>query len=170
MEKRLAHSCGLEAGRYTIFSLFLYNYNNSSPRQSTTLSFSSHSSFLEASQAKPSHKQASTHCVRLLHLGSFFLFFFFFFLHVLKKNKRSKRDNTCFYHTYNSVKLAQPMSNTSTPWPMLSMETLALLKSNNKSLVNTRRNQTYCPSQLLTKAVLESIQQAAPGRTVFQTV
>ena len=57
------------------------------------------------------------------------------------KKKKSRRDNACFYHTYNSVKLAHPMSNTSTPWAMLSMETLALLESDNKHLVNTRRNQ-----------------------------
>ena len=100
------------------------------------------------------------------HPGSFFFLFFFF----KKKNKRSKLVNTCFYHTYNSVKLSQPMSNTSTPWVMLSMETVALFKSSNKHHVNVLRNQTYCPSELLTKAVLESIQQAAPSKTALQTV
>ena len=94
----------------------------------------------------------------------FFLFSFFY------KKKRSRLVNACFYHTYNCVKLAQPMSNTSTPWGMLSMEMVALLKSSNKHLLNARRNQTYCPSQPLTKAVLESISQAAPSRTVLQTV
>ena len=53
---------------------------------------------------------------------------------------------------------------------MLSIETVALFKSSSKHLVNARRNQMRCPSQLLTKAVLESIQQAAPSRTVLQAV
>ena len=50
------------------------------------------------------------------------------------------------------------------------METVALFKSNNKHLVSTRRNQTYRPSQLLTKAVLESIQEAVPSKAAVQTV
>ena len=106
-----------------------------------------------------SHIQANTHCVHLVRLGFFFLLFFL----------KSRVVNACFYHTYNSVKLAQPTSNTSTPWAMLLMKTVALFKSSNKHLVNTRRTQTYRPSQLLTKAVLESIRQT-PSRTVLQAV
>ena len=87
-----------------------------------------------------------------------------------EKKQRSRLVNACFYHTYSSVKLAQPMSITSTPSVMLSMETVALLESNSKHLVNTRRNQTYRPSPLLTKAVLESIQQAVQRKTALQAV
>ena len=74
------------------------------------------------------------------HLDPFFLLFL-----LLKKIQRSRLVNGCFYHTHNCVKLAQPTSNTLSPWVMLLMETVALLKSSNKHLVNTRRNQTYRP-------------------------
>ena len=101
--------------------------------------------------------------LRQLRLISFLFYF-------KKKNRRSRHGSAHSHYTYSSVKLAQPISITSTPWMMLTMETVALFKSGNKHLDNMRRNQTYCPSQLLTKAVLESTQEAVPSKTALQTV
>ena len=148
-KKKLPRSCGLGIGCFTILSLYNYTNNDliASFSSSMTLPFSSpHSSSLDTI----CHMRASTHSVHRLRLGFFLLSLVLFFL--------EERNNACSYHTYNSVKLVQLMSNTSRPRVMLSTETVALFKSNNNHLVNMPRNQTCCPRQLLTKAVLGSIQ------------
>ena len=166
-KKSSSRSCGLEAGCYAIFSLSLslslslftiiticYYLLPIQQLVSPISSFAFLHPFLSSRDEPGQAIFVYTNCASVLFFFSLSLLLLFLFD---KRNQRSRYDNARSHHTYNSVKLQQPMSNTSTPWVMLLMETVALFESSSKHLINTRKNQTYCPSQLLTKAVLESI-------------
>ena len=149
-KKRLPRSCGLEIGCFTILSLYNYTNNDLIASFSSSMTLPSSSPY-SSSLDTICHMRASTHSVHRLRLGFFLLSLVLFFF-------KEERNNACSYHTYSSVKLVQLVSNTSRSMVILSMETVALFKSNNKHLVDTPRNQTCCPCQPLTIAVLGSMQ------------